>query len=106
MSSRRPSRSLSPKRAEARLLTVHARVLLLIAADPGVRLDELADRAGIHRRHLLRVLVRLEATGHIARKGSTSLSATYEVHRESTVHEPPIEMTVGQFLAALAGTSP
>jgi hypothetical protein len=91
---------VSRSKPAARLFTANAIVLLLIADDPGIRLEALADRAGIDGRHVLRILSALEAAGYITRKGSTRLDATYAVHVGSAVHEPPVETTIGKLLAA------
>ena len=85
---------------DAPLFTANAIVLLLIAEDPGIRLEALADRAGVDRRHILRILSGLEAAGYITRKGSTRLDARYAVHLGCAVHEPPVETTIGKLLAA------
>lgn len=48
-------------------LTNHARVLLCIAHDPGIRLREIGDAVGITERAAHRIVVELAAAGYISR---------------------------------------
>jgi Winged helix-turn-helix DNA-binding len=48
-------------------LTNHARVLLCIAEDPGIRLREIGDGVGITERAVHRIVVGLAAAGYISR---------------------------------------
>ena len=48
-------------------LTNHARVLLGIAHDPGMRLREIAERVGITERAVHRIVVVLADAGYISR---------------------------------------
>src|SRR5215210_4738899 len=49
-------------------LTNHARVLLCIANDPGVRLREIGEAVGITERAAHRIVVELAAAGYISRR--------------------------------------
>lgn len=49
------------------LLTNHARVLICIARDPGVRLREIGERVGITERAAHRIVVELLTAGYITR---------------------------------------
>jgi DNA-binding MarR family transcriptional regulator len=49
-------------------LTNHARVLLSIAHDPGIRLREIGDAVGITERAAHRIVVELAAAGYVSRK--------------------------------------
>src|SRR5512134_301965 len=49
-------------------LTNHAHVLRAIAADPDLRVRDLADLVGITERAALRILADLEATGYLGRE--------------------------------------
>ena len=48
-------------------LTNHARVLLSIAQDPGIRLREIGDSVGITERAAHRIVSELAASGYISR---------------------------------------
>jgi hypothetical protein len=48
-------------------LTNHARVLLCIAQDPGIRLREIGDGVGITERAAHRIVTELAASGYISR---------------------------------------
>ena len=48
-------------------LTNHARVLICIARDPGVRLREIGERVGITERAAHRIVVELLTAGYITR---------------------------------------
>ena len=49
-------------------LTRHARVLLCIAEDPGIRLRDIGDQVGITERAAHRIVGELEAAGYISRE--------------------------------------
>jgi len=49
-------------------LTNHARVLVCIAHDPGVRLREIGDQVGITERAAHRIVTELAAAGYITRQ--------------------------------------
>ena len=49
-------------------LTRHARVLLCIAEDPGIRLRDIGEQVGITERAALRIVGELEAAGYISRE--------------------------------------
>lgn len=49
-------------------LTNHARVLLCIADDPGLRLREIGDRVGITERAAYNIVTELAASGYITRE--------------------------------------
>jgi hypothetical protein len=48
-------------------LTHHARVLLSIAQDPGIRLREIGDKVGITERAAHRIVSELVASGYVSR---------------------------------------
>jgi predicted transcriptional regulator len=50
------------------LLTNHARVLLCIADDPGIRLREIGALVGITERTAHSIIVELEESGYVARR--------------------------------------
>ncbi|MBK8255984.1 MAG: winged helix-turn-helix transcriptional regulator [Polyangiaceae bacterium] len=49
-------------------LTNHAHVLLSVAADPHVRVRDIAERVGITERAVLRILGELEASGYLTKE--------------------------------------
>lgn len=49
-------------------LTNHAQVLLCIADDPGIRLREIGERAGITERAAHRIVGELERSGYLSRE--------------------------------------
>jgi hypothetical protein len=49
-------------------LTNHARVLVCIAHDPGVRLRDIGDRVGITERAAHRIVAELASAGYITRE--------------------------------------
>jgi DNA-binding Lrp family transcriptional regulator len=49
-------------------LTNHARVLLCIAKDPGIRLREIGETVGITERAVHRIVVELADAGYISRE--------------------------------------
>ena len=49
-------------------LSNHARVLLCIADDPGIRLREIGDRVGITERAAHRIVVELTDAGYLTRE--------------------------------------
>lgn len=46
-------------------LTNHARILILIAENPGIRLRDVADQVGITERAAQRIVAELEAAGYL-----------------------------------------
>jgi DNA-binding MarR family transcriptional regulator len=60
-------------------LTNHARVLLCIAQDPGIRLREIGDRVGITERAAHNIVTELAAGGYISRERNGRRN-TYTIH--------------------------
>lgn len=54
--------------ADWSFLTNHARALLCIAADPGVRLRDIAAAVGITERHAYSIVTDLTAAGHVVKE--------------------------------------
>jgi predicted ArsR family transcriptional regulator len=82
-------------------LTSHARVLLCIAEDSGVRLRELGARVGITERAAHRIVGELEEAGYIsrAREGRRN---RYTVHSHLTLPDPLArDQRVGDLLDVL-----
>jgi hypothetical protein len=85
-------------------LTNHARVLLCIAQDPGVRLRDIAASLGITERSTYGIVTDLAEAGYVV-KQKTGRRNRYQIQTHLPLPEPSSqERTVGDVLALLAGT--
>jgi hypothetical protein len=85
-------------------LTNHARVLLCIAHDPGVRLRDIAASLGITERSAYGIVTDLAEAGYVV-KQKTGRRNRYQIQTHLPLPEPSSqERTVGDVLALLAGT--
>ncbi|MBA4180822.1 MAG: AsnC family transcriptional regulator [Anaerolinea sp.] len=85
-------------------LTNHAHVLLCIAADPGVRLRDVAGRVGITERAAQRIVADLVEQGYLTRT-RVGRRNQYEVHRELPFRHPIEHKTqIGALLGLLSET--
>jgi hypothetical protein len=85
-------------------LTSHARALLCIAHDPGVRLRDIAASLGITERTAYGIVTDLAEAGYIAKQKYGSRNR-YQIQAHLPLPEPTRrERTVGDVLALLAGT--
>jgi hypothetical protein len=85
-------------------LTNHARVLLCIAHDPGVRLRDIAASLGITERRAYGIVTDLAEAGYIV-KQKNGRRNRYHIQAHLPLPEPTRrERTVGEVLALLAGT--
>ena len=85
-------------------LTNHARVLLCIAQDPGVRLRDIADRTGVSDRTAYGIVTDLTEAGYVV-KHKDGRRNRYQIQ----AHLPLPEIgsrtrTIGEILALLTGT--
>jgi hypothetical protein len=86
-------------------LTNHARVLLCIARDPGVRLREIAASLGITERSAYGIVTDLAASGYVV-KQKDGRRSRYQVQAHLPLPEPGSqEPAIGEFLAVLIGAS-
>lgn len=84
-------------------LTNHARVLLCISSDPGIRLRDLAARLGITERSAYGIVTDLAGAGYIT-KVKDGRRNSYIIQAHLPLPEPTSrERTVGEVLALLAG---
>jgi hypothetical protein len=84
-------------------LTNHARVLLCIARDPGIRLRDIAARLGITERSAYGIVLDLAEAGYIV-KQKDGRRNRYQIQAHLPLPEPSSqERTVGEVLALLAG---
>ena len=84
-------------------LTNHARVLLCIAHDPGVRLRDIAARLGITERSAYGIVTDLAQAGYIV-KQKDGRRNRYQIQTHLPLPEPSSrERTLGEVLTLLAG---
>jgi MarR family len=85
-------------------LTYHARVLLLVARDPGVRLRDLAASLNITERSAFAIITDLAEAGYVV-KEKDGRRNRYHIQAHLPLPEPDgRERTVGEVLALLTGT--
>ena len=85
-------------------LTSHARVLLCIAHDPGVRLRDIAASLGVTERSAYGIVTDLAEAGYVV-KQKDGRRNRYQVQAHLPLPESTgRERTVGEVLALLAGT--
>ena len=79
-------------------LTNHARVLILIAETPGIRLRDLAARIGITERAAQRIVSELESAGYLSHEKEGRRNR-YHLHPEAHLRHPlEQDIEVGQLL--------
>ena len=84
-------------------LTNHARVLLCIARDPGVRLRDIAASLGITERSAHGIVADLTAAGYVV-KQQDGRRNRYQIQAHLPLPEPASqEPAIGDVLAILAG---
>jgi predicted ArsR family transcriptional regulator len=84
-------------------LTNHARVLLCIANDPGIRLRDIGAAVGITERAAHRIVVELASAGYISRRRNGRRNH-YTIQSELPLPDSLArEQKVGDLLALLAG---
>ena len=87
-------------------LTSHARVLLLVAHDPGVRLRDIAASLDITERSAFGIITDLVEAGYVV-KEKDGRRNRYHIQAHLPLPEPTSqERTVGEVLALLTGTGP
>lgn len=87
-------------------LTNHARVLICIAQDPGVRLREIGEAVGITERAAHRIVGELAAAGYVARR-RIGRRNHYTVRTDLPVPDAVARnRRVGDLLAVLSATRP
>jgi hypothetical protein len=87
-------------------LTYHARILLLVAHDPGARLRDIAASPDITERRAFGIITDLAQAGYVV-KEKNGRRNRYHVQAHLPLPEPDgRERTVGEILAVLTGTGP
>ena len=85
-------------------LTNHARVLVCIAHDPGVRLRDLATAVGITERSAFAIVTDLTAAGYVV-KAKDGRRNRYQIQNHLPLREAiGRERTIGEVLDVLADT--
>jgi predicted transcriptional regulator len=85
-------------------LTNHAHVLICVAADPGIRLREIAAAVGITERAAHRIVSELVDGGYVLRERKGRRNR-YQVVPERPLRHPLVqEREVGDLLAVLLGS--
>ncbi len=93
-----------------RFLTNHARVLLCIAGDPGVRLRDIAARVGITERSAYGIVTDLTTAGYVV-KQKDGRRNRYQIQPHMPLPEPASQRptsqrpAIGEVLAVLADSS-
>jgi DNA-binding IscR family transcriptional regulator len=86
-------------------LTNHARVLVCIAHDPGVRLRDIAERVGITERTAYGIVADLTDAGDIVKEREGRRNR-YQVQAHQPLREPTArETSIGDVLDLLVGTA-
>ena len=84
-------------------LTTHARVLLLVARDPGVRLRDIAASLDVTERSAFGIITDLVQAGYVV-KEKDGRRNRYHIQAHLPLPEPTArESTVGEVLALLTG---
>jgi DNA-binding transcriptional ArsR family regulator len=84
-------------------LTNHARVLLCIAHDPGVRLRDIAARVGVTERSAYGIVTDLAEAGYVV-KEKDGRRNRYQIQAHLPLPDSASrERTIGEVLALLAG---
>jgi len=86
-------------------LTNHARVLLCIAHDPGVRVRDLAPMVGVTERSAHAIVTDLVDAGYLV-KEKAGRRNWYRIQEHLPLRDPiPQERTIGEMLALLVGVN-
>src|SRR6187431_2095814 len=92
-----------PPMPEWSFLTNHARALLCIARDPGVRLREIASTLGITERTAYGVVADLTDAGYVIKERDGRRNR-YEIQHHLPLAEPTSEeLSIGDVLELLGG---
>jgi hypothetical protein len=92
--------------ASSAFLTTHARVLLCVAHNPGVRLRDIAASLDITERSAFGIIADLVQAGYVV-KEKDGRRNRYHIQAHLPLPEPTSqERTIGEVLALLTGTGP
>ena len=90
--------------ADWSFLTNHARVLLCIAHDPGVRLRDIAARTGVTERSAYGIVTDLTEAGYVVKHEDSRRNPCQIQAHLPLPGTGSRERTIGEILALLAGT--
>jgi DNA-binding transcriptional ArsR family regulator len=91
--------------AEWSFLTNHARVLMCIAHDPGIRLRDIASTLGITERTAYGIVTDLTEGGYVV-KEKDGRRNRYQIQAHVPLRDPITrERTIGEVLDVLLGTN-
>src|SRR6266513_2635061 len=91
--------------AEWSFLTNHARVLVCIAHDPGVRLRDIATTVGVTERSAFAIVTDLTAAGYVV-KAKDGRRNRYQIQTHLPLREAiGQERTIGEVLGVLVETN-
>jgi hypothetical protein len=93
-----------PPRRPWTFITHHAQVLLTVARDPSVRVNDIAEATGITVRYAYRLLSDLQKAGYV-RRSRNGRRNEYEVRPELALGDPVVEEHPLGELLVLAGRS-
>ncbi len=85
-------------------LTTHARVLLAIAADPDIRLRDIATTVGVTERRAHTIVNDLTESGYLT-KHRVGRRNRYDIQADRQVNDDVIELSIGDVLDLLTRTS-
>jgi len=87
-------------------LTNHARVLICVAHDSGIRLRDIGDRVGVTERAAHRIITELLAAGYITRTRNGRRNQ-YTINAHLPLPDPVSSgQSVGDLLAVLTSSQP
>ena len=90
--------------SEWKFLTNHGLTLICIAADPGVRMRDIAERVGITERAAHRIVGALVDAGYIAKERAGRRNS-YEIRGDLPLQHPlERDLQLGPLLDAVQGT--
>jgi len=90
--------------AEWSFLTNHARALLCISHDPGVRLRDIATTIGITERSAFAIVTDLAESGYVVKERDGRRNRYQIQHHLPLPENPGRERTIGDLLDVLVGT--
>lgn len=85
-------------------LTTHARVLLIIAGNPEIRLRDIATTVGVTERRAHAIVTDLADSGYVA-KHRIGRRNRYEIQSQRQINDDVIDLTIGDVLDLLTRTS-
>jgi predicted transcriptional regulator len=84
-------------------LTTHARVLLIIAVDPDIRLRDIATTVDVTERRAHAIVTDLADSGFVTRH-RIGRRNRYEIRSQRQINDDVIELTIGDVLKLLTRT--